>query len=250
MNEILKDKVAIITGGTAGIGKAIAQAFLGQGAKVAVFGSNAERGAQAEAELGRQAVKGASVRFYQVDVSDHAAVEAAIKDVEKDLGGVGILVNNAGITRDNLLIRMKEDDWDRVLDVNLKSCFNTCRSLYRSMMKARGGTIINVTSVVGLTGNPGQVNYAASKSGMIGLTKSLAKELASRNVRVNCIAPGFVDTDMTDKLTDKQKEDSLTHIPMGRYGKPEEVAKVALFLASDMSGYVTGQVLAVDGGMV
>lgn len=250
MNALLKDKTAIVTGGTAGIGKAIAKRFLEQGAKVAIFGSNPERGATAEAELKAYATDGADLRFYQVDVADRSQVDAAIEKVEAELGSVGVLVNNAGITRDGLLLRMKEDDWDRVMDVNLKSCFNTCQSLYRSFTKARAGKIINVTSVVGITGNPGQTNYAASKGGVISFTKSLAKELARRNVCVNCIAPGFVETPMTDKLTDKQREETLAHIPMGRHGKPEEIANAALFLASEMSDYVTGQVLTVDGGMV
>ena len=247
MSELLKDKIAIVTGGSAGIGKAIAKKFLENGAKVAIFGSNLERGQLAVEEL---TAGGGQVTFVQVDVADSGKVEAAIKSVEEQLGNVDVLVNNAGITRDGLLLRMKEEDWDRVLDVNLKSCFNTCRSICRSMSKKRAGKIINVTSVVGLTGNPGQVNYAASKSGMIGLTKSLAKEFARRNICVNCIAPGFIETAMTDKLTDKQREDTLSHIPMGRHGKAEEVANAALFLASEMSSYVTGQVLTVDGGMV
>lgn len=252
MDLMLKDKVAVITGGTAGIGKAIAQTFVEQGARVVIFGSNSGRGAQAESDLAPHVGQdtGASIRFFQVDVANKEAVEAAMKQIGEEIGTVDILVNNAGITRDNLMLKMKEDDWDRVLDVNLKSCFNTCQSLYRPMMKARKGCIINVTSVVGLTGNPGQVNYAASKSGMIGLTKSLAKELARRGIRVNAIAPGFVETAMTNKLTEEQKKGSLLQIPMGRYGAPEEIAKVALFLASDMATYVTGQVLAVDGGMV
>jgi len=213
----LKDKAAVVTGGTAGIGKEIALAFAKQGAHVAIFGTNAERA---------------------TEVLEH---------LQKTYP---ILVNNAGITRDGLLMKMTEEDWDRVIAVNLKSVYNTCQALVRPMLKARSGKIINITSVIGLIGNAGQANYAASKAGMIGFTQSLAKEVASRGICVNCIAPGFIKTSMTDVLTDAQKEGILKQVPMGRLGSPEEIANTAVFLASDWSNYMTGQVLTVDGGMV
>ncbi len=249
--QLLKGKHALITGGTAGIGKAIALAFAKQGAHVAIFGTNPERSAQVVEEM-TQAKVADDQRFTAVivNVSDTKAVEAAIKELLAAWGKVDILVNNAGITRDTLLMKMSEADWDEVIDVNLKSVYNTCQALVRPMIKARSGKIINISSVVGLTGNAGQVNYAASKSGMIGFTKALAQEVATRNVCVNCIAPGFIETRMTGELTDAQKEGILKKIPMGRLGQPEEIAKAALFLASDLSDYVTGQVLTVDGGMV
>ena len=249
--QLLKGKHALITGGTAGIGKAIALAFAKQGAHVAIFGTNPERSAQVVEEM-TQAKVADDQRFIAeiVNVSDTKAVEAAIQKLLAAWGKVDILVNNAGITRDMLLMKMGEADWDEVIDVNLKSVYNTCQALVRPMIKARSGKIINISSVVGLTGNAGQVNYAASKSGMIGFTKALAQEVATRNVCVNCIAPGFIETRMTGELNDAQKEGILKKIPMGRLGQPEEIAKAALFLASDLSDYVTGQVLTVDGGMV
>ncbi|HEY5236018.1 MAG TPA: 3-oxoacyl-[acyl-carrier-protein] reductase, partial [Rhabdochlamydiaceae bacterium] len=184
------------------------------------------------------------------DVSDKKAVDQALQEILLEFGKIDILVNNAGITRDGLLMKMTEEDWDRVIAVNLKSVYNTCQALVRSMLKARGGKIINITSVVGLNGNAGQTNYAASKAGMIGFTQSLAKEVASRGICVNCIAPGFIKTPMTDVLTDAQKEGILKQVPMGRLGNAEEIANAAVFLASDWSNYITGQVLTVDGGMV
>ncbi len=246
MDHLLKEKVCVISGGTAGIGKSIAESFLAQGAKVAILGSNSERGAKAKEEL----AKHGEVSFFQVDVSQKKACEEVLAEVEKTLGPVDVLVNNAGVVRDGLFIRMKEEDWDRVIDVNLKSIYNLTQPLCRSMMKRRTGAIINISSVVGLTGNAGQVNYAASKAGIIGATKSLAKELATRGVRVNCIAPGFIKTSMTDALTDNQKEAIKSSIPMGRIGDAGELANVALFLASDLSSYITGQVITADGGMV
>lgn len=245
----LENQTALITGGNAGIGKAIALLFAQEGAKVAIFGTNKEKGEAAVDEI-RKITGREDVYFYTVDVSQTTAVEEAIKKVLETFGTIDILVNNAGITADQLLMKMSEDEWDRVLNINLKSCYNTCRAVIRSMMKARKGKIINISSVVGLTGNAGQMNYAASKAGMIGLTKALAKEVAGRNILVNCVAPGFIETNMTEKLSDSQKEGILKDIPLGRMGHPMEIANVVLFLASPLSSYVTGQVWAVDGGMV
>ncbi len=251
MQQVLKGKTAIVTGGTAGIGKAIASAFAAQGADVAIFGTNKERAEQTVLELEQAKVDPQQkFRFFLVDISKTKEVDETLSKLVEEWGKVDILVNNAGITRDNLLMRMSEEDWDRVVEVNLKSVYNTCRSLCRPMMKARSGTIINITSVIGLMGNAGQVNYAASKSGMIGFTKSLAKELASRGVRANCIAPGYIETQMTDVLQPQVKEQILTKIPLSRIGQPRDIANAALYLASDLSSYVTGQVIAVDGGMV
>jgi 3-oxoacyl-[acyl-carrier protein] reductase len=249
--QLLTAKKALITGGTAGIGKEIALAFAKQGADIAIFGTNAERSAQVLSEM-EQARISLEQKFesFLVNVSEKASVEAAVQQLLAKWGQIDILVNNAGITRDGLLMRMSEEDWDQVIDVNLKSVYNTCQALVRSMIKAKGGKIINISSVVGLTGNAGQANYAASKSGMIGFTKALALELATRNVCVNCIAPGFIQTRMTDVLTDGQKEGLLKKIPMGRMGDPQDIANAAVFLASHLSDYVTGQVLTVDGGMV
>jgi 3-oxoacyl-[acyl-carrier protein] reductase len=249
--QLLKGKTVLVTGATAGIGKEIALTFARQGAHVAICGTHGERGLAVLAELARVAAEpGQRFLLELVDVSDKQAVEEAVQRLLAAWGTIDVLVNNAGITRDGLLMKMSEEDWDSVIDVNLKSVYNTCQSLIRPMMKARGGKIINISSVVGLTGNAGQVNYAASKSGIIGFTKALAQEVATRNICVNCIAPGFIQTRMTDELTDAQKENLLRQIPMGRMGMPQEVAEVALFLASPLSSYVTGQVLTVDGGMV
>ena len=251
MHLSLKNKTVLITGGTAGIGKEIALTFARAGASVAIFGTNEERSKAALEELQQCKIdENQSFIAEIVNVSDKAAIEAAIEDILSKWGHIDVLVNNAGITRDGLLMKMSEEHWDEVIDVNLKSVFNTCKTLVRPMMKARAGTIINISSVVGLTGNAGQVNYSASKSGVIGFTKSLAQELATRGISVNCIAPGFIETRMTGSLTDGQKESILKKIPMGRIGKPKEIANMALFLASDMSNYMTGQVLTVDGGMV
>lgn len=244
---MLKNKVAIVTGGTRGIGLAIAKELVAAGAQVALFGVNPQRGEEAAQLLSKE---GGKAQFYAVDVADSQKVDEAVQKVSNELGPVDILVNNAGITRDGLLMKMKDEDWTAVIDTNLKSVYNTCKSVVRPMMKARAGKIINITSVVGLMGNPGQTNYAASKAGMIGFTKSLAKELASRGIAVNCIAPGFIQTDMTDGLNETQKEMLLKSIPMGRLGQPEDIAKAVLFLATTQSDYITGQVLTVDGGMV
>lgn len=252
--QLLKAKRALVTGGTAGIGKEIAIAFAKQGADVAIFGTSPERASEvvAELEAGRLFPEQRFISFI-VNVSEKTSVEEAIGQLLAAWGLIDILVNNAGITRDGLLMRMSEEDWDTVLDVNLKSIYNTCQALVRPMLKDKKGggkKIINISSVVGLTGNAGQSNYAASKSGMIGFTKALAQELATRGICVNCIAPGFIQTRMTDGLTDGQKEGILKKIPMGRMGNPLDIANAAIFLASDLSDYMTGQVLTVDGGMV
>ncbi len=249
--QLLKGKVALITGGTAGIGKAIACLYVQHGATVIILGTNQEKANLALKEL--EACKTEpeqKTACYLVNVAKSNEVHECIEKILKDLGKIDILVNNAGITRDNLLMKMSEEDWDLVMEVNLKSIYNTCKALTRPMMKARSGVIINITSVIGLTGNAGQANYAASKAGMIGFTKSVAKELSSRGVRANCIAPGYIDTQMTEGLPASVKEAIVSKIPMGRIGHPSDIAHAALFLASDLASYITGQVLTVDGGMV
>lgn len=248
---LLKGKTALITGGTAGIGKAIASLFAEEGAHVIILGTNPEKAEKALKEI--EAVKADEAQKISsviADVSNTKDIEEKILSLLESFGKIDILINNAGITKDNLLARMSESDWDRVLEVNLKSVFNTCKVLARSMMKNRSGSIVNISSVIGLTGNAGQVNYAASKSGMIGFTKSLAKELASRGVRANCVAPGYIETQMTEVLSSSVKEAVLSKIPLNRIGQPKEIAQAVLFLASDQASYITGQVLAVDGGMV
>ncbi len=244
MNIDLSGKVAVVTGGSRGIGRDIAEALVAAGAKVAIFGRDLERAQAAATGMGGGAL---AVRC---DVGESEAVADAIETVEEALGPIDVLVNNAGITRDNLLARLSEDDWDAVLNANLKGAFHLMKATTRGMMKRRSGRVINITSVVGLTGNKGQANYAASKAGMIGLTKAVAKELASRNVLINAIAPGFIDTDMTRELPEAARDALLTQIPLGRLGSGSEVAGAVLFLASDLAGYITGQVLVVDGGMI
>lgn len=249
MTGLLNGQTAIVTGATAGIGKAVAHRFAEEGAFVVVIGTNSERGEQVVAEI--SAIPGnAGAIFKKLDVSRYQEVETVMKEVLDLRGQVDILVNNAGITKDQLMMKMTEEDWDTVMDINVKSCYNTCRALTRSFLKAKKGRIINMSSVVGLTGNAGQVNYAASKAAIIGLTKSLAKELASRNILVNCIAPGFITTPMTDAMTDAQKTATLDKIPLGHMGSPVDIANAALFLASSWSNYITGQIMTVDGGMV
>lgn len=249
MNELLKGETAIVTGGTAGIGRAIAKKFAEHGAFVAIFGTNEERGLKVVEEL-KAIPQSSGAVFLQVNVADSAEVDRAVKTILDSQGKVDILVNNAGITKDQLLLKMSEEDWDQVMAVNVKSCYNTCRSLMRNFLKARKGRIINLSSVVGLTGNAGQVNYAASKAAILGFSKSLAKELASRNILVNCIAPGFIETAMTEALNETQRQEILKEIPLGLMGSTEDIANAALFLASSMSKYITGQVITVDGGMV
>ena len=240
----LSGKTAFVTGSTRGIGLAIANTLYAAGAKVAVVGRDAARAREVAAAMGSRAFGVAC------DVAQEDQVLSAVAAAEAALGAVDVLVNNAGLTRDNILLRLNEQDWDAVLDANLKGAFHTTRAVIKGMMKRRAGRIINMSSIVGLTGNKGQANYAASKAGLIGFTKSVAKEYASRNILVNCIAPGFIDTDMTASLPDAARATLLEQIALGRLGRPEDVAGAVLFLASDLAGYITGQVLVVDGGMV
>ncbi len=239
----LTGKTALVTGATGGIGGAIAAALHRQGATVALSGTRREKLEELAASLGER------THVVPTNLSSVEEVEALVPSAEKAMGGLDILVNNAGITRDNLFIRMKDEEWDQVIAVNLTATFRLTRAAARLMMRKRWGRIVSITSVVGVTGNPGQGNYAASKAGMIGMTKSLAAEVASRNVTVNCVAPGFIETPMTDALNDKQKETILTRVPAGRLGKAEEIAAAALYLASEEAAYVTGQTLHVNGGM-
>ena len=238
----LSGKTAFITGSTRGIGLAVAVALYQAGARVAIVGRDAGKAGAVAAGLGDRAFGVAC------DVSDGKQIESAVTAAEQALGPVDILVNNAGITRDNLLLRMTEAEWDEVLAANLKGAFLTTKAVLKGMMKRRSGRIINVTSIVGLTGNKGQANYAASKAGLIGFTKSVAKEYGSRGILVNAIAPGFIETDMTSGLPEEARTAMLASITLGRLGRPEDVAGAVLFLASDLAGYITGQVLVVDGG--
>ena len=243
----LQGKCALVTGGSRGIGRAVCLELARQGARVAVnYAGNA---AAAEETVKACEALGAEAFAIQADVADAAASEAMVKEVLARFGRLDILVNNAGVTRDGLMPMMKEADWDAVLDTNLKGAFHCMKAVYRPMMKQKYGRIVNLSSIVGLRGNAGQANYAASKAGLIGLTKSMAKELAARNVTVNAVAPGFIDTDMTAALPEKAREAMLTTIPMGRLGQAEDVAQAVAFFAGDASAYVTGQVLCVDGGM-
>ena len=243
----LLNKVAVVTGAGRGIGRAVALAYARMGADVACVSRTEEKSAKAAAEveaLGRRAWAVA------VDVSDTAAVNAAAGKILDDAGRVDILVNNAGVTRDNLLMRMSEEEWDTVINTNLKGAFNFTKALTRPFIKQRSGRIINIASVIGLIGNAGQSNYAASKAALIGFTKSVAKELAPRGITANAIAPGFIETDMTAALDDKVRESIIGNVPLGRFGSPDDIAHAAVFLAMEPSGYITGQVLTVDGGMV
>ena len=240
----LTAKTALVTGATGGIGAAIAKALHKAGATIAISGTRAAVLEELKASLGAE-----RVHVLTCNLSDAADVEKLVPAAEAAMGGLDILVNNAGITRDGLAMRMKDDDWNAVIDVNLTAGFRLARAAMRGMMKKRWGRIINITSVVGVTGNPGQANYVASKAGIIGLTKSLAQELASRSVTVNAVAPGFIATPMTDVLNDKQKEGILARVPAGKLGSPEDIAAAVLYLASEEAGYVTGQTLHVNGGM-
>lgn len=245
---MLEGKNVLVTGASRGIGRTIALEFGRQGANVAVNYAGSEAKAKEVAEeLTALGVKAFPI---QADVSDESSVKAMVKEVVSTFGSIDILVNNAGVTRDNLLMRMKEEDFDEVISTNLKGVFLCTKAVTRPMMKQRGGRIINVASIVGVSGNPGQANYTAAKAGVIGFTKTAAKELASRNIHVNAVAPGFISTDMTDQLSEEQKQELFSLIPLERFGEPEDVAKVVRFLASDDANYITGQTIHIDGGMV
>ena len=245
--KLLENKVALITGASRGIGEAIALKFAQHGANIAFTYLSSDERAKAQEE--KLAALGVKVKAYKSDAGNFAAAEQLMADVTKDFGNIDICVNNAGISRDNLLLRLTEEQWDEVMQANLKSVYNLTKQVIKPMMKARSGSIINLSSVVGVQGNAGQSSYAASKAGVIGFTKSIALELGSRNIRCNAIAPGFIETDMTSYLKDGGAEKWFSQIPLARFGKAEEIADVALFLASDMSSYVTGQVINACGGM-
>ncbi|MEZ5303853.1 MAG: 3-oxoacyl-[acyl-carrier-protein] reductase [Verrucomicrobiales bacterium] len=244
----LQDRVAIVTGAGRGIGRAIALRFAAAGAKVAAVSRTEANAASAADEI--NAAHPGAAKAYAVDVADPEAVNALAKAVAGDLGGADILVNNAGVTRDGLSMRMSDADWDLVLNTNLKGAFHACRAFQRALLKSPHGRIINISSVIGLIGNPGQANYAASKAGLIGLTKSLAREFARRGVTANAIAPGFIETDMTSELNEDLRETVLKGVPLGKFGSADDIAATAEFLAGDGARYITGQTLVVDGGMV
>ena len=246
--KLLEGKVAIITGASRGIGKGIAESFVAHGAKVAfTYLSSEEKARALEAEL---SANGGEAKGFRSDASKFDEAQKLVEEVVAHFGTVDILINNAGITRDTLLMRMSEEQWDEVMEINLKSCFNLTKGVLRTMLKARSGSIINMSSVVGVKGNAGQANYAASKAGILGFTKSVAAELGSRNIRCNAIAPGFIETEMSGALDEKVVQEWREAIPLKRGGSPEDVANLAIFLASDMSAYITGQTINVDGGML
>lgn len=246
MDTGLKGRAAVVTGASRGIGRAIAESLAKEGARLALAATSAERVAET-AEACR--AHGAEVHTFGVNVGDPEAVATFGKEVAAALGGIDILVNNAGVTRDGLFMRMSEEDWDTVLDINLKGAFTVTKALTRPLLKSKHGRVINIASVVGLMGNPGQANYAASKGGLIAFSKALAKEFGGRGVTVNAVCPGFVQTDMTAELSDEVKSGMLNNVALGRPGRPEDIAGAVTFLASDQGGYVTGQVLVVDGGL-
>ena len=243
----LEGRIALITGGAQGIGRSIAERFIAEGASIALCDINIDGSHASAVELSQS---GASANAYAMNVADEKSVTDSVKSIMNDFGKIDILVNNAGITRDNLMLRMKKEDWDAVIAVNLTGAFIVSRAVIRGMMKARCGHIINIASAVGIVGNAGQANYSASKAGIIGLTKTMAKEFASRGITVNAIAPGYIQTEMTEHLSEEAKRAFLSVIPLNRPGTPEDVARTAVFLASDDASYITGQVICVDGGMV
>ena len=243
----LANKVAIVTGASRGIGKVIAKVFSYASAHVVCVARTEDAIKSLSDKIN---TNGGSASFQTCDIGDGYAFSSLISDIAKEQGKLDILVNNAGVTQDNLLMRMKEDQWDTVLNINLKGAFHGMKAAVRPMMRNRSGRIINITSIVGITGNPGQANYAASKAGLIGMSKSVAKEVATRGITVNCIAPGWIRTDMTDELSDEVKEEFLSRIPANRIGSPENIAHTALFLASDEASYITGQTITVDGGRI
>ncbi|HHY74592.1 MAG TPA: 3-oxoacyl-[acyl-carrier-protein] reductase [Bacillus bacterium] len=245
---MLTGKAALVTGASRGIGREIALHLAASGAKVAVNYSGSE--AKAKEVVEEIKANGGEAFAIQADIANADSVDAMVKEVITQFGSLDILVNNAGITRDNLLMRMKEEEWDAVINTNLKGVFLCTKAVTRQMMKQRKGRIINISSIVGVCGNPGQANYVAAKAGVIGLTKTTAKELSSRNITVNAVAPGFITTDMTDELPEDVKNEMLKQIPLARFGKPADIANIVRFLASDESGYITGQTIHVDGGMV
>ncbi len=247
MGQNLTGKTALVTGASRGIGEAIATALGAAGAKVAGTATSASGAASITEYMKAAAVEGGG---YELNVTDASACESVIANIEKDIGPIAILVNNAGITRDNLLMRMKDQEWDDIMETNLKSVYRLTKLVARPMMKARAGRIINITSVVGFMGNAGQANYAAAKAGVEGFSKSMARELGSRHITVNCVAPGFIDTDMTRALSEEQRNALIGHVPLGRFGSPDEVAAAVLFLASDGAAYVTGSTIHVNGGML
>jgi 3-oxoacyl-[acyl-carrier protein] reductase len=248
MTKILLDKIAVITGGARGIGRAIAEEFSNEGADIVILDKFYPD--DFESWISAMSVTGRLIIPKTLDITNTAETQQMCEEIAKELGRIDILVNNAGITRDKLIMRMSEEDWDAVLTVNLKGAFNMTKGVTKIMAHQRNGKIINISSVVGLMGNAGQANYSASKAGMIGLSKSIAKELAGRNINVNCVAPGFVETEMTAKLNDEQRAAMVSIVPLKRTAKPAEIAGVVTFLASDKANYITGQVIAVDGGMV
>lgn len=242
----MNEKIALVTGATRGIGRAIALQLASQGATVIGTATTAEGAAAIDAYLAEAGAKGKGL---QLDVTDDAQTDAVLAQIARDFGDIAILVNNAGVTRDQLLMRMKDEDWDVIMQTNLRPVFRISRALMRGMMKARWGRIINIASVVGAVGSAGQTNYAAAKAGMMGFARSLAREVGSRNITVNCVAPGFIDTDMTRGLADDYRQQLLAQIPLGRLGEPQDIADVVAFLASDKAGYISGQTLHVNGGM-